>query len=121
MAVRVTVAEVKEIIDTSKSDTIISACILGADTLVNSVLGTGSADILKEIERWLAAHLIAISWERQALKEEAGTAKITYTGVYGAGLSSTSYGQMVKTLDATGTMAALDKRPIQIYAIKSFE
>ena len=121
MAVRVTSADVIAIMDgVTVSEGDINMYILSANTLVNSVLGTGTTDLLKEIERWFTAHLIASTRERMALKEEAGTAKITYTGTYEMGLESTPYGQTVKILDTTGLMATLGKKTASIYAIKSF-
>ena len=118
MAVRITAAEVRDIMDaTVLTDPIIGTYILGANTLINSVLGIGITDILKEIERWLTAHLIAISRERMAKKEEAGGAKIEYIGDYGAGLDSTPYGQMVQILDTTGAMATLMMKKATTYAV----
>lgn len=121
MAVRVTASEVKEIMDTTLSDVIVGAYITSANTLVNSVLGTGATDLLKEIERWLTAHMIAVTRERQAQKEGAGGAYIEYTGKYGQDLSSTSYGQMAMALDTTGALAGLAGKSASITAIKSFD
>lgn len=122
MANRVTPAEVKAIMDdTVITDTIMGTYIIGANTLVNTALGTGTTPILKEIERWLAAHLATITRERMAKKEEAGGAKIEYTGDYGMGLESTPYGQTVMILDTTGTLATLMLKKATIYAIKSFD
>lgn len=118
---RVTPEEVKAIIDTTLTDTIVYSYILGANALVNTALGTGATAILKEIERWLTAHLIASTKERQAKKEEAGGAKIEYTGNYGAGLHSTSYGQMCMTMDTTGALASLMGKAVKIFAIPSFD
>jgi len=121
MAARVTPTDVKAILDDSElSSGQILPYITSANALVNSVLGTGTTDILKEIERWFTAHMIACTRERMALKEGAGGASITYTGKYEEGLKSTPYGQMVLTLDTTGLMAAQDgRRTATIYAIKS--
>jgi hypothetical protein len=121
MAARVTAKEVRAILDnTELSDPQIGYYITSANTLVNSVLGLGTTDILKEIERWFTAHMIACTRERMAIKEGAGGASITYTGKYEEGLKSTPYGQMVLTLDTTGLMAAQDgKKVASIYAIKS--
>ena len=119
---RVTATEVKEILDNSAlSDTIVDAYILGANSLVNSVLGTGDTALLKEIERWMAAHMIASSRERMAQKEGAGGAYIEYTGTSGQELRSTPYGQMVLTLDTSGEMASLGLKKASIYAVKSFD
>ena len=119
---RVTATEVKQILDDSElDDTIVDAFIKGANALVNQSLGTGTSDLLTEIERWIAAHLIASTRERQAKKEGAGGASIEYTGVYGSNLALTSYGQMALTLDTTGVLASLGGKSAKITAIKSFD
>jgi hypothetical protein len=123
MAVRVTATEVKSILETETTltDAQVTAIIVSANVMVDTVLGTGTTTILKEIERWLSAHMVAISKERQALKEEAGGAAITYTGAYGLGLKSTSYGQMVLTLDTSGAFADLGIKSASLKAITSFD
>lgn len=122
MAVRVTAKEVRSILDNSSlPDSIVNSYITGANALINSALGTGTTDLLKEIERWLSAHMIACTVERVASKEGAGGAFIEYTGKYDQGLKSTSYGQMVATLDTSGVMAGLMGKSAKITAIKSFE
>ena len=119
----VTATEVKAILDNSALlDVTVDSFILGADALVVSTLGTsGLSDaLMKEIERYLTAHLISITVERMAAKEGAGGASITYTGMYGQGLEASAYGQMVKTLDTTGKMAALAGKSATIYAVKGY-
>lgn len=119
---RVTATEVKQILDDSTLlDSIVDTYILGANALVNSALGTGNTDLLKEIERWMAAHMIAVTRERMAQKEQAGSAMIQYIGDYKGGLDSSPYGQMVKTLDTTGLMATLGGKSASTYAVKSFD
>ena len=120
---RTTPAEVLLVMDNvTLSDTIVNTYILAANRMVNNILGVSTTDpILIEIERWLAAHLIAITRERQAKKEGAGGASIEYAGEFGMGLSSTSYGQMVMTLDNTGLMASTNLKAASIHAIKEFE
>jgi len=109
MAARVTVADVKAILDnTSLEDAVITPYITSANIMVNEVMGTTEdTDILAEIERWLAAHMITITRERQAQKEGAGGAEITYSERFGVGLKSTTYGQMVLALDTTNAFASL--------------
>jgi hypothetical protein len=124
MAVRVTATQVKAIMDTELTDAQVDAYIVSANVMVNEIMGTTEVtDVLTELERWLSAHLIAITRERQAAKEGAEEASITYTGKYGMALQSTSYGQMVLTLDVSGAFAnASDaKQPIVWKAIQSFD
>ena len=118
---RTSAEEVKKILETELEDSTINAYITGANTLVTKVLGTGGLGetLLTEIERWMTAHLIASTRERQAKKEEAGGAKVEYTGQYGSGLESTSYGQTVLSLDTSGRMKSLSRRPVIIRAVKT--
>lgn len=123
MANRVTAAEVKEVIKTKLSEAEVDPYVTSANAFVDQVLGTDttlSAAILKEIERWTAAHMIASSKTRQAKREEAGGAKVEYTGEYGANLASTSYGQMALSLDTSGKMAATGRKVASVYAVTSF-
>lgn len=119
---RTTVAKVKEILDTALTDPQVDNYIDIANTMVTNNVTCGlSATVLAEIERWLAAHLISITQERLGIKEKVGDAEITYTGVFGEGLKSTSYGQTVLMLDTCGGLANLGKKSISIKAITSFE
>lgn len=106
MANRVTADEVKEIIETTKT---IDAFITAANLTVTDLLGS-STDLstaqLKEIERWLSAHLIACGWDANTRSETIGDVSVTYAlGTLGKGLDLTAYGQMVKVLDTTGVLA----------------
>lgn len=124
MTVRTTATEVKQIIDTDLSDTIVEAYISAANYTVTEVLGSDTtlADGHKtEIERWLTAHLIAATREQQAIEEGAGGAKIKYQGVTGKGLEGTMYGQQVLAMDATGKMRKLSGRAASVTAITSFD
>lgn len=109
---RTTVADVRAIMeDTTLTDPIITIYINSANLFVTNTLGSSTldADTLKSIEQWVSAHLIAFTRERQSKKEEAGGAKIEYTGEYGEGLRATSYGQMAIALDTTGALDELSK------------
>jgi len=117
---RVTATEVKAIMDgVTLADAVIDSYIIGANTIVTDNLGSSTLSVamLKEIERWLAAHLVAITRERTAKKEGAGGASIEYTGDWGEGFSSTSYGQTAIALDSTGTLAGLTGKPASIYTV----
>lgn len=124
MTVRVTADEVKEIIDTSLSDSVIEAYIGAANITVTSYLSgtTLSDDALKEIERWLTAHLIACTRERQVDKEAVGQANVSYSGKTDMGLDATMWGQQVKLLDTTGTLVStVGMRMASIYAVPNFD
>lgn len=106
MALRVTDDEVKEIIDTSLSS--LTPFITVAEQQVDRISGLGTA-VLKEIERWLAAHFVAIR-DKRTSKDNVGDSSHTYEGKTGMGLEFTRYGQMAKLLDTTGTLAKLGLR-----------
>lgn len=118
---RTTADKVKKIIETELDDSTIESYIEGASTLVTSILGQaglGSA-LLAEIERWMTAHFIAATRERQTVKEEAGGAKVQYTGEFAKGLNSTSYGQNAIAMDISGELAMLGDRAVTIRAIRT--
>jgi len=114
--------KIKEIYETGLSDADLGVYASQSNTFVSSVLTEAGVilptGIQELIETYLAAHLINISRERQAAKESAGTADIQYTGKYEMGLMMTSYGQMVLSLDTSGTFASLGKRTIKIQAVE---
>lgn len=103
---RVTTAEVKEIITTSLTD--LDMFILPANLLVTDKLsGEGLGDdLLKEIERWLSAHFLACSKERQVTSKRAGESENSYNWNTYKGLDSTTYGQTAKMLDTTGILSS---------------
>lgn len=119
MALRVTPNEVKEIIDTELTDARITAFITGANAVVdNNLLNRNLEDAtLKEIERWLSAHYIAHSIERQAIQEKAGPVEQRFSDVFGKFLESTTYGQTASTLDPTGTLSNLGMKKVNFKAI----
>lgn len=118
MAARVTATEVKQIIETEFIDTMVEAFIAGATALVDDALtNVGLPDaLLKEIERWTAAHLVA-QRERQIKTAGAGGASVTYIGVFEMGLNGTQYGQTAIALDTTGTLASLSLKKAYLRAV----
>jgi len=122
---RTSIAEVKEILDScTLDDYVITAFITAANALVTKILGTDTtigATLLKEIERWFTAHMIASTLWRTTTKEKVGDASVQYTGEFKQNLSSTPYGQMVMQLDITGKMANIGKKAASMYAVTSFE
>jgi hypothetical protein len=124
MTARVTATEVKAILkETELTDPNVEEFIAAATLVVDSVFSgdtTTSASLLKEIERWFTAHLIACTLERMEKEAGAGTAYIKYIGDYGQGLSGTPYGQAIMTMDITGKMAMLYRRAASTRAVTSF-
>jgi len=123
---RVSATQVKEIMETDLEDTVIEAFITAANLTVTELLGTSALSdaTLLEIERWMAAHLIASTIDRAVDKENTGPTGVTYSGKTAMGLDSTLYGQTCKLLDTTGTLAAFDLakgyKQASVYAVTSF-
>lgn len=123
---RVTPTEVKNILDNSQlSDATVQVFIDSATTIIDSVFASEtvlSVTQLKEIERWLTAHLIASTIERTTEEEKLGEATVKYTGKYGELLKLTPYGQNALLLDVTGKLGAYAGKSVaRIIAVKSFE
>lgn len=108
---RVTTSEVLEIMDTTLTETQLTPYVISANVFVTETLsGTSlSDDMLKEIERWLAAHFAAMTKERQSKKEEAGGASIEWGVKFGSELEATTYGQIALSLDSSKTLINLQK------------
>ena len=124
MATRTNAAELKEIINTTLERDELDAYIRIANRIVTNHVTCGlDAATLRDIERFIAAHLIAITRERVGIKERLGEAEITYanTTTFGKGLEATHYGQMALTLDTCGSLANMNKKAVSFKAITSFE
>lgn len=105
----VTDAEVKAILSTTIDTT---AFIDTADVLVNDALATAgySADLLKKIELYLAAHFACLMDPRE--KSVQAGASVTFEGLTGKGLDWSRYGQVVKLLDKKGILAGQDGKQL---------
>ena len=94
--------------------------ITTANLLVTQHLGTStiSAAILTEIEKYLAAHLVALHPdERQVTEQKIGDATDKYGGTLGEMLNFTQFGQTVKMLDYTGILAGVGGAVVEIDTI----
>jgi hypothetical protein len=106
---RVTGTDVRAIIATSLDDAALLPFITPANQLVDELLldkGLGEPR-LKEIERWLAAHFVALREPRDTLRGVAESRHQYETPAVGQFLNGTRYGQMAIMLDTSGTLAAL--------------
>ena len=111
MAQRVTDLDVKAILDTEvNTQPFITAASLLVD---HHLLSAGlSAALLKEIERWLAAHFTAVRDPRFTQIKTEQDAFVYSHGKMGQGLMSTMYGQQVIAMDPTGLLVqATTKQP----------
>jgi len=103
---RTNVTDVRVVITTSLSDSQVTSFITDANLIVTSKF-TGVViddDLLEAIEKWLTAHLIAMSQKRQLSDQKVADTSIKYAGKFGLYLEHTTYGQMVIFLDSTNTM-----------------
>lgn len=126
MAVLATYSEVQAVMqDTTIDSTYITGVLTTVDLILTKIYENSSCtvsdDLLTELQKYYAAHIIASTTERFATKEKLGEAQVEYAGKFGSGLDSTPYGQMVKLLDPCGMIARSGKIAASIYAIKSFE
>lgn len=104
---RVTQAEVSEIIDTSVVD--FQPYILAADTYVTEALADfiDNAALLKEITRWLSAHMIAVATNNTStmVEHQTGETRARWADLsMGKYLELTRYGQTAIALDPTGIL-----------------
>lgn len=101
--------------------TVVDAYIASSTVFITEAFDgvTISDDLLKEIERWFTAHMIASTRERVSKKEGAGGASIEYAIEVGMGMKGTQYGQTAIAIDTTGTLAILadEKKPIVFKAM----
>lgn len=121
MSVRTTKTAVRYVIETALEDDEIDALIAHANAIVTRVVGNEGLDttLLKNLETWMTAHLIAIGKERQSLSEKVGDVWITFNKTpFKSFLDSTTYGQMVLFLDTTGKFQSKSMKRASIRAIK---
>lgn len=112
---RCTGVEVKEILDTVLTEDEVIPFITAANLVVTDMLSSSSLStaMLKEIEKWLAAHFVAIRDPRIS-RENTEEVSATYHGKSDMGLDHTPYGQQVRLLDTTGAMTNLGKRKASV-------
>lgn len=121
MSIRVTDTEVKEIISTSINTT---PFIITANNFVDNQVARSTAfaalnaATLKDIEMWIAAHLVYIR-DPKLKEEKIGDATDTYNVPYpqGDGLKSTPYGLQAIMLDTTNILARQGKHVATIHCI----
>ena len=106
----VTPAEIRQIYsyDASISDEDVSIMIYSARILVDNITGLHEYT-LKEIERWLGAHFVAIRDPQRSI-EKIGSVQESYQYQVGLNLNQTRYGQMAIILDTTGYLAGLQAK-----------
>jgi len=118
---RVTGAEVKEIITTDLTNSQVEPFINAANLFVTQRLGSKglSVELLKEIERFVAAHFISAQGGRDegssgaVVSEGAGSANRAYQTLdvskFGL-LSTTPYGGVAIQLDSSNTLVKIGRK-----------
>ena len=118
MALRANEEDVQILLEDSAYDC--TLFISQANIVVDEFLAPGgvsslSADRLKLIETYVAAHFAALVRERGSLQEDKiGEAQQRYHNTYSAGFNSTRFGQQAMFFDTTGilrTQAAKSEKP----------
>jgi hypothetical protein len=115
---RVTVAMISDIISTDLSESSINACINTAHHIVDAQLvsdGILDAEMLTDIEMYLAAHFVAVRDPRATSERIGSEYQVAYErGQQGEGLKATTYGQQALGLDYTGKLAVLGQKQATI-------
>jgi hypothetical protein len=108
--------------DVKVDDVNVSAFIQYSTALTDRYLTSANLEpnLMKEIQRWMTAHLIASTIDRQAIMEKAGPAEQEFSDIFDEGFKSTTYGQMAISLDPTGILSDIsdDDQSIVIKAVK---
>ena len=107
---RVTDADVKAIIETNIDD--LTPHINAANLMVTRIVAPLISDeaTLKEIERWLAAHFVAIHDPRLISRKVSDASDEYESARKGQGLMATKYGQQVLALDPTGKLSIIGSK-----------
>lgn len=79
--------------------------IAAASAMVDSIAEESghNADLLQQIETWLAAHFYTVR-DPRATQERAGSVAVSYQSAVDLGLSTSHYGQMAMVLDTSGLL-----------------
>ena len=114
---RTTGVDVKKIFETDLTADDVEEFITISNLLITEVLGSSSlsSDTLKEIERWVTAHM-ASAWDQRLKTEKIGDSAVSYQFFQGKGLKSTDYGQRALMLDTTGLLARVGGRTAKFFA-----
>lgn len=123
----VTVAEVRAILpsSTTLTNAQITEAIISAECVVDQLaLSCGShlsAECLKQVDKYLAAHFAAATENTLSIKSEKDPCcggSVTYGFQFGEGILGTPFGQMANTLSC-GCLAEFDKQPVNLFSIGS--
>jgi hypothetical protein len=122
MPARTNTIDVKAIINTSATHEQVQPYVDDAHAMVDAVLGDEglSESLLTTIEKWLAAHFIAITKSRQPQYKKIGDGAESYPKL-GLKLDASTYGQTALAFDTSGRLANLGMKRAVIKAVPSFD
>lgn len=105
---RVSATEVKEIRDTTLSDSAVDVFIGIANRIVTRELGNEATSQEKtDVELLLSAHFTTLK-EQEEEQVDFGPRSVTYRGEGGLGLNASIYGQNAMDADPTGSLKQLN-------------
>lgn len=115
MAVRTTQEEVRSVLGIASDSDIAMYPFINTATNIVSRISTNatassitiSSSELQKIEAYLAAHFYALAYP-QSVENQAGKSRAKYMGKTDMGFDYTSWGQMAKAMDVTGTLSGMD-------------
>lgn len=117
---RVTEAQVKDIMEEEVLEKDLTPYIRTANLIVNTHLSdVYPEELLTEVELWLTAHFASTARYRQIQMESVLDSKTAYDKKDNlTGLESTTYGQQVNLLDYKSIISNLQKTQVFIKTIK---
>jgi hypothetical protein len=101
-------SDVTAIIEVDATITDLSPFITAAAQITDEWCSGLTDAQLKEVQRWLAAHFVAIR-DTRAASEKAGSVSVNYQYKLGLNFAVTMYGQQAMMLDITGGLARANK------------
>lgn len=111
--------------DSSLDEDYVANILVTADVILTKIYEYTrepiSDSLLLQLQKYMAAHLIASTTKRFATDEKIGDAQISYAGKFEKGYDLTPYGQLLLAIDPTGLIARSGKINASINAIKSFD
>ena len=119
---RANVSDVKQIVTTDTVDAKILVHIKTASAFVDQVFAgdtTLSEDVLKEIERYIAAHFLTVTEPEHGglVEHEIGATRARFPDNLGKFLEGTRYGQQALLLDVTGKLSGAGAARAQFRAV----
>ena len=113
MALRATDSDIRDVADLDPAINLLPF-MRAASRIVDYIVtqdtgGLLSTGLLKDIETYVAAHIVVCNRDKQYTSKSTGGASGAFQGQYGMRFESTDPGQTALMLDLTGTLKRLTK------------